>query len=85
MSIAGEPFAEHLGFLLYRLPTAERPISVAAAIQCRQCGYEPEQGLSPQVCPRCHCGCWERYVRAERHRMFPRGRDDSTAGPPTGA
>ena len=32
--------------------------------QCRCCGYEPENVVTPpRVCPKCHGETWERFAR----------------------
>lgn len=40
---------------------------VVRHVQCRSCGYEPPaedlpDGRPPTYCPKCHGGCWERFV-----------------------
>ena len=33
-------------------------------LQCRSCGYEPEDVVvAPQICPKCHGKAWERFAR----------------------
>lgn len=33
-------------------------------VQCRMCGFEPEDTLHPpRVCPKCHSQSWERFTR----------------------
>jgi len=33
-------------------------------VQCRMCGYEPEDILHPPIiCPKCHSQTWERFAR----------------------
>ena len=33
-------------------------------VQCRQCGFEPEECLvPPPVCPKCHGQSWERFTK----------------------
>jgi rubrerythrin len=33
-------------------------------LQCRNCGYEPQDAIvPPRVCPKCHGGTFERYTR----------------------
>ena len=33
-------------------------------VQCRMCGFEPENTLHPpRICPKCHSQSWERYAR----------------------
>jgi hypothetical protein len=34
------------------------------ALQCRCCGYEPEDVVeTPRICPKCHSKSWERFAR----------------------
>jgi predicted Zn-ribbon and HTH transcriptional regulator len=33
-------------------------------VQCRCCGFEPEDGVvPPRTCPKCHSQSWERFAR----------------------
>ena len=33
-------------------------------VQCRMCGFEPEDLLHPpRICPKCHSQAWERFTR----------------------
>ena len=33
-------------------------------VQCRMCGFEPEDILHPpRICPKCHSEAWERFAR----------------------
>ena len=33
-------------------------------IQCRLCGFEPEDAVvAPPVCPKCHGQSWERFAK----------------------
>ena len=58
---------------------------VVRHVQCHSCGYEPPAdeipaGRPPTYCPKCHGGCWERFVHLGKLR--PAGApvpDDATA------
>src|SRR4051812_28366813 len=33
-------------------------------LQCRSCGFEPENAVvAPKICPKCHGESWERFAR----------------------
>ena len=33
-------------------------------IQCRNCGFEPDNAITPpRLCPKCHGEAWERFAR----------------------
>jgi hypothetical protein len=33
-------------------------------VQCRCCGFEPEQVVTPpRICPKCHGESWERFAK----------------------
>jgi predicted Zn-ribbon and HTH transcriptional regulator len=63
MSISNERFAAeglHLTYDPYE-PT-ERRIAVFQ-MQCRSCGYEPEDAVTPpKTCPKCRSTSWERFA-----------------------
>lgn len=63
MSIGADAFAAkglHLTFDPYE-PAIER-VAVHQT-QCRSCGYEPDDQLSPpKVCPKCRSAHWERFA-----------------------
>ncbi len=43
-------------------PALER--AMVFQVQCRMCGYEPEDILHPpRICPKCHGQAWERFAR----------------------
>ena len=56
MSISMERFESKGQFVTYD-PFARNISRVAIfQLQCRCCGYEPEDAVSaPKVCPKCHC------------------------------
>jgi len=64
MSIGMQRFASEGHFATYD-PFA-RPVETAAIfqLQCRCCGFEPEDVVvPPRVCPKCHGEAWERFAR----------------------
>jgi hypothetical protein len=64
MSIQMEPFASEGHFPTYD-PYQAAPVKVAMfQLQCRSCGFEPEDAVvAPRLCPKCHGNSWERYTR----------------------
>jgi len=64
MSIGMQRFASEGHFATYD-PFA-RPVERAEIfqLQCRCCGFEPEDVVvPPPVCPKCHGEAWERFAR----------------------
>ena len=64
MSISMERFESKGQFVTYD-PFARNISRVAIfQLQCRCCGYEPENVVSaPKVCPKCHGETFERFAR----------------------
>jgi Zn finger protein HypA/HybF involved in hydrogenase expression len=64
MSISMDWFASQGRFATYD-PFATAASRVAVfQIQCRSCGYEPEDTVvAPKICPKCHSESWERFAR----------------------
>jgi hypothetical protein len=64
MSISMERFASDGHFATYD-PYQQAPTRVAIfQLQCRSCGYEPEDAVvAPRLCPKCHGKSWERFAR----------------------
>jgi hypothetical protein len=64
MSISMDRFASQGQFATYD-PFAQTPRRVAIfTLQCRLCGFEPEDAVvPPKVCPKCHGQSWERFTR----------------------
>lgn len=63
MSISMERFASEGQFATYNPFAASAPIAVFT-VQCRSCGYEPEDVVTPpKICPKCHAKSWERFAR----------------------
>ena len=63
MSISMERFGSHGQFQTYD-PFAKSISRVAVfQLQCRCCGYEPENSIvAPKVCPKCHGESFERFA-----------------------
>lgn len=64
MSISMDRFASEGRFATYD-PFAVAHSRVAVfTLQCRQCGYEPDDTVTPpKICPKCHGDSWERFAR----------------------
>ena len=64
MSISMERFASQGEFLTYDRNRAAASRQPVFQLQCRSCGFEPEDVVvSPRVCPKCHGESWERFAR----------------------
>ena len=64
MSISMERFESKGQFVTYD-PFARNISRVAIfQLQCRCCGYEPEDAVTaPRLCPKCHGEAWERFAK----------------------
>ena len=64
MSISMERFGSQGHFVTYD-PFAKSIQRVTIfQIQCRSCGFEPEDPVTaPRFCPKCRGTSWERYAR----------------------
>jgi len=64
MSISTDRFGSHGHFATYD-PFQAAPTRITVfQLQCRRCGYEPEDTVvSPKYCPKCHGESWERFAR----------------------
>ncbi len=64
MSISMEKFASEGHFATYNpFPSTMRRVEVFN-LQCRSCGFEPEESVTPpRLCPKCHGNAWERFAR----------------------
>jgi hypothetical protein len=64
MSISMERFESSGQFVTYD-PFAKAVSRVAIfQLQCRCCGYEPEDSVvAPKLCPKCHGETFERFAR----------------------
>jgi hypothetical protein len=64
MSISMERFESHGQFTTYD-PFARAVSRVTVfSLQCRSCGYEPEDAVvAPRCCPKCSGESFERFIR----------------------
>jgi hypothetical protein len=59
-----EKFAASGQFPTYELAPRLTENVMVFAIQCRCCGYEPDDTvIAPKLCPKCHSNSWERYAK----------------------
>ena len=64
MSISMERFGSEGRFVSYDPFRHDSQRAAIFTLQCRSCGYEPEDTvIAPKVCPKCHGESWERYAR----------------------
>jgi Zn finger protein HypA/HybF involved in hydrogenase expression len=64
MSIQMEPFASEGHYVTYDPYTAPSVKVAMFQLQCRGCGFEPEDSVvAPRLCPKCHSKSWERFTR----------------------
>ena len=64
MSIGTERFASAGHFATYDPFIATLRRTVVFKLQCRGCGHEPENIVTPpRLCPKCHGESWERFAR----------------------
>ena len=64
MSISMERFGAEGSFAKFTPAIEATPRVAIFSIQCRACGYEPEDTVvAPRVCPKCHSKSWERYAK----------------------
>lgn len=64
MSISIEPFASEGHFPTYDPCHAAQSRVAVFTLQCRSCGYEPEDTVTaPRLCPKCHGNRWERFAK----------------------
>ena len=64
MSISMERFGSEGNFATYNPFEASVQKVAIFTIQCRCCGFEPEQTvIAPKLCPKCFSNTWERYAR----------------------
>lgn len=51
-------------FASYDPHAATRSQTVVFQLQCRACGFEPENVMTPpRCCPKCFSEAWERFAR----------------------
>lgn len=64
MSISMERFGSEGHFATYDPFAAATSQVKVFQIQCRSCGFEPEDAVvAPKICPKCHGESWERFAR----------------------
>lgn len=64
MSIGMDRFAAHGSYPTYSPVAATVPTVAVFQVQCRCCGYEPEDAVvPPRLCPKCHGKSWERFAK----------------------
>ncbi|HEV7302293.1 MAG TPA: hypothetical protein VGN72_23340 [Tepidisphaeraceae bacterium] len=64
MSIGMDKFAAQGQFPTYEAVPRISANVMVFTIQCRSCGYEPDDSVvAPRLCPKCHGNAWERYAR----------------------
>jgi rubrerythrin len=64
MSISMERFGSEGHFATYDPVNSSSQRSAIFQLQCRSCGYEPEDVVTaPRLCPKCHSKAWERFAR----------------------
>lgn len=63
MSIGMDRFASEGHFATYD-PFKAPERAMIFQVQCRSCGFEPEDVVvPPRCCPKCHGESWERYAK----------------------
>ncbi|HET6246094.1 MAG TPA: hypothetical protein VFE47_00200 [Tepidisphaeraceae bacterium] len=64
MSISMERFGSEGRFATYNPHPAMSARATVFKLQCRSCGFEPENPVTPpRLCPKCHGESWERFAR----------------------
>ncbi len=64
MSISMERFESHGQFATYDPCSAAISRISIFAVQCHNCGFEPQNIVTPpRVCPKCRGESWERYAK----------------------
>lgn len=64
MSISMDQFASEGQFATYDPYRVVEPSAMVFRLQCRSCGFEPEETVvAPKLCPKCHGNRWERFAR----------------------
>ena len=63
MTIGMDSFAAKGAFETYDPFATDSQVTVFQ-LQCRSCGYEPDDVVStPHTCPKCRAEAWERFAR----------------------
>lgn len=64
MSISMDQFGAQGQFTTYDPFKVDSPYSMVFQLQCRSCGFEPEDAVvAPKLCPKCHGKTFERFAR----------------------
>ena len=64
MSISMDKFAAEGHFATYDPFATLAPKIAVFHLQCRCCGFEPEDTVvPPRLCPKCHGQSWERFAK----------------------
>jgi hypothetical protein len=64
MSISMERFASDGRYATYDPFRTTPPRVEVFQLQCRNCGFEPQDiVVAPKVCPKCHGEWWERFAK----------------------
>lgn len=62
MPVSAERFASEGHFPSYDPVTAGSRPTAMTKLECRCCGYEPNNTVvAPVRCPKCHASCWQRF------------------------
>ena len=62
MPVSLDRFSSAGRFVTYDPYRGVAPVT-PPALQCRACGFEPEDIVPPRACPRCYGSSWERFAR----------------------
>ena len=63
MSISMDRFSASGQFETYDPHQAVPQMTAMFHLQCRSCGFEPEDVVSAPALPKCHAQAWERFTR----------------------
>jgi rubrerythrin len=64
MSIGMDRFAAAGSYPTYDMFARVPQATTIFSIQCRCCGFEPEDAvIAPSHCPKCHGQSWERFAK----------------------
>jgi hypothetical protein len=63
MSINWENLRSEGHFATYDPPIEHGHQTLIFRLECRCCGFEPANGATPSVCPKCGGSAWERFAR----------------------
>ena len=64
MSIGMDRFAAAGTYPTYDMFASAAQSAAIFSVQCRCCGFEPEDVVvPPRLCPKCHGQSWERFAK----------------------